>query len=123
MYGLAGDVFAARNADCSEHGSARISRRVEEIRARAHYVKRPSGRVYGVTLLSARDDDDDDDDSTHARYRYANATQIPRARGGSRETVHTGCRALSRDSDSEAIFPSRPCLESLRASKVPINRE
>lgn len=35
-----------------------FARGVEEMlarTARAHYVKRPSGRVYGVTLLSARD--------------------------------------------------------------------
>lgn len=85
---------AARNADCSENGSARFRAgwrkyaRVLARTARAHYIKRPSGRVYGVTLLSARDNDPR---TVPLRKRYADT-----ACGGSRETVHTGCRTFSR---------------------------
>lgn len=111
---FAGIDSAPRNADCSEHGNARISRNVEVIRARARArctcplrkaTKWPRIRTVSPCCPC-------DDDSTHARYRYANATQISRARPCIRDV------ALSRDrerlgSDSGAIFPLRPCLESL----------
>jgi len=109
---FAGIDSALRNANCSEHGNARISRNVEVIcaRARAHctcplrkVTKWP--RIRTVSPCCPYDDD-----STHAWYRYANATQISHARSCIRDV------ALSRErlgSDSGAIFPLRPCLEFL----------
>jgi len=96
---------AMRNADCSEHGSAWISRRVEEMRARvlarAHYVKRPSGRVYVRCHLAVRARRRRLDPRTvPLRKRYADTARGgPRARPPCIRDV-----ALSRDREGLGQF-------------------
>ena len=87
-------IPAPRNANCSEHGTCTDFAQCggnSRALARAHRTcplrkatKWP--RIRTVSPCCSRDDD-----STHARYRYANATQISRARSRIRDV------ALSRD--------------------------